>query len=274
MSEWDETLYAGSAEFYAAGRLPYPPALAETLRAALAPAPAGRLLDVGCGPGSLTLLLAGLFEAAVGLDPDPGMISRAREAARRAGTGNVTWVRMRAEDLPGGLGLFHVVTFAQSFHWLDRPRVAAAVRRMLVPDGVCVFVHATTHEGVPGDDVLPYPRPPREAIASIVRDYLGPLRRAGRRVLPRGTPSGEGDIFRAAGFQGPTRLDVAGGLVVERSADEVIASVFSLSSAAPHLFGDRREAFERDLRQLLRATSATGRFCERTRDIRLELGRP
>lgn len=253
--------------------LPYPPPLAETLRAALGAASVGRLLDVGCGPGSLTLLVAGLFEAAVGLDPDPDMISHAREAARRAGTDNVTWVRMRAEDLPGRLGAFHVVTFAQSFHWLDRPRVAAAVRRMLVPDGMCVFVHATTHEGVPGDDVLPHPRPPREAIASLVRDYLGPFRRAGRRVLPQGTPSGEDDIFRAAGFLGPKRLDVAGGLIFERSADEVIASVFSLSGAAPHLFGDRRGAFERDLRGLLRETSATGRFSECTRDIRLELWR-
>ncbi|OHV34522.1 hypothetical protein BBK14_15555 [Parafrankia soli] len=67
---------------------------------------------------------------------------------------------------------------------------------------------------------------------------------------------------------------MAGGLVVERSADEAVASVFSLSSAAPHLFGDRRGAFERDLRGLLRETSATGRSSERTRDIRLELRRP
>ncbi|WP_198145371.1 class I SAM-dependent methyltransferase [Frankia sp. EAN1pec] len=200
VSEWDETLYGGSAEFYAAGRLPYPPALAETLRAALGHAPVGRLLDVGCGPGSLTLLVAGLFEAAVGLDPDPDMISYARAAAQRAGTDNVTWVRMRAEDLPGGLGVFRVVSFAQSFHWLGRPRVAAAVHPMLAPDGRCVFVHATTHEGVPGDDVLPHPRPPREVIASLVRDYLGLHRRAGRSVLPQGTPSGENDIFRAAGL--------------------------------------------------------------------------
>ncbi|WP_207974441.1 hypothetical protein [Parafrankia sp. BMG5.11] len=139
---------------------------------------------------------------------------------------------------------------------------------MLVPDGgMCVFVHATTHEGVPGDDVLPHPRPPREAIASLVRDYLGPLRRAGRGVLPQGTLSGEGDIFRAAGFQEPTRLDVAGGLVVERSADETVASVFSLSSAAPTCSVTGGGAFERDLRGLLRETSATGRSSERTRDI-------
>jgi 2-polyprenyl-3-methyl-5-hydroxy-6-metoxy-1,4-benzoquinol methylase len=65
--EWDETLYAGSAAFYSTGRLAYPPELADAVRALLGPAgPAGpgepasrgRLLDVGCGPGSLTRLLA------------------------------------------------------------------------------------------------------------------------------------------------------------------------------------------------------------------------
>jgi 2-polyprenyl-3-methyl-5-hydroxy-6-metoxy-1,4-benzoquinol methylase len=38
------------------------------------------LLDVGCGRGSLTLLLAPLFEAAVGIDADRDMIV---EASRR-----------------------------------------------------------------------------------------------------------------------------------------------------------------------------------------------
>ncbi|MEX5711462.1 class I SAM-dependent methyltransferase [Parafrankia sp. FMc6] len=134
-----------------------------------------------------------------GDDEDRGVgsekITHARGAAQHAGIDNVTWVRMRAEDLPGRLGAFRVVTFAQSFHWLDRPWTAAAVRRMLAPDGPCVFVHVTTHEGVPGDDA-PHFRRPREAIASLVRDYLGPLRR-GRRLLPQGTPSGEEDTLRA-----------------------------------------------------------------------------
>ena len=39
-------------------------------------------LDVGCGPGSLTVRLAHLFEDAVGLDPDPAMIIEGRRAAQ------------------------------------------------------------------------------------------------------------------------------------------------------------------------------------------------
>lgn len=61
---WDPSLYAGSAAYYARGRVPYPPELATLLAAELGLDGSGRLLDVGCGPGSLTLLLAPLFAAA------------------------------------------------------------------------------------------------------------------------------------------------------------------------------------------------------------------
>jgi hypothetical protein len=48
--EWDETLYAGSARYYAAGRMAYPAALGDGLRDELGLDGSGRLLDVGCGP--------------------------------------------------------------------------------------------------------------------------------------------------------------------------------------------------------------------------------
>jgi hypothetical protein len=48
-------------------------------------------------------------------------------------------------------------------------------------------------------------------------------------------------IMLAAGFSGPSRMPVAAH-IYERAEDEIVASVFSLSSAAPHLFGERRVA--------------------------------
>jgi SAM-dependent methyltransferase len=268
---WDELLYAGSAPYYTRGRLPYPPEVADALGEELSLDGSGRMLDVGCGPGSLALLLAPLFDQVVGIDADAGMVAEAAREADRQGIRNVAWLHLRAEELPAGLGTFRVATFAQSFHWMDRPRVAAAVFRMLEPRGALVHVHATTHQGVPGDDELPAPRPPREEIAKLVEAYLGPVRRAGRRTVPEGLPSGEEEILRAAGFRHERLLDVGGGRVFERSEDDVVASVFSLSSAAPHLFGDRLGDFERDLRALLRDASPDGRFSERAREVALEL---
>ncbi len=50
----------------------------------------------------------------------------------------------------------------------------------------------------------------------------------------------------------------------ERSEDDVVASVFSQSFSAPHLFGDRLPEFEAELRALLRGR---GPFSERPRSL-------
>ncbi len=163
---WDETLYAGSAPFYSVGRMPYPDGLTEALARELQLDGTQRLLEIGCGPGSLTLLLAPHVATALGIDADPEMIEEAERATRRSGQANVSWRHMRAEELPGDIGQFELVTFAQSFHWMNRPAVAASVREMLTPDGACAYVHATTHRGDESVDPLAHPRPPYEETVS------------------------------------------------------------------------------------------------------------
>ena len=269
---WDPSLYAGSAPHYAVGRTAYPARLVEVLVSALELDGTGRLLDVGCGPGSLTLLLAPHFAEAFGVDADADMVAEAARRAAELGVSNVSWRRLRGEDLPAGLPAARVLTFAQSFHWMDRPRVASAARRMLADTGALVHVHANTHQGVRSAATLPHPQPPHEAISRLVQEYLGPVRRAGRGVLVTGTPGDEASIYRAAGFEGPERLEVPG-QVVRRSAEQVRAAVYSLSSSAPHLFGDRLNAFDAELRQLLVEASPDGSFSEQMGTIALDIWR-
>ena len=269
---WDASLYAGSARYYAVGRIAYPPQVAEQLVEALGLDRSGTLLDVGCGPGSLTLLLAPHVAAAFGVDADAEMLAEASRQAQDQQVANVTWRHLRAEDLPADLPRPRLVTFAQSFHWMDRPRVAAAVRRMLLADGALVHVGATTHQGVDGDTPLAYPRPPHQAVEQLVRRYLGPERRAGQGILAAGLPGDQDDVYRAAGFDGPGRVEVPG-QVVERTVEQVVASVYSLSYAAPHLFGDRLPAFDEEVRALLADASRGGPFAEQTRSITLSIWR-
>ncbi|MCI3928378.1 class I SAM-dependent methyltransferase [Streptomyces sp. AN091965] len=261
--QWDDTLFSGTAAYYRRGRLPYAPALADALTEALDLDGRGRLLDVGCGPGSVALRLVHAFAEVVGLDPDGGMIAEARREAAGQGVAEKTsWVRARAEELPAGLGTFTVVTFAQSFHWMDRDLVARTVRGMLRPGGVLAHISdlKTEDRSVAGPA---HPPVPYAAIDELVRRYLGPVRRAGRGVLPQGTPGGEAAVFARAGFAGPERLVVPGGQALQRTADDVVAGVFSMSFSAPHLFGPRRGDFESELRELLRKAAPAGRFAER-----------
>ncbi len=224
--------------------MPYPPALEHSLRAELGLDGTGRLLDVGCGPGSLTHLLAPLFDEAVGVDASAAMIAEANAHAAP----NERFVLLRAEDLPAALGTFRVVTLAQSFHWMDQASVAPILFGMLEPGGALVHVGATTHEG--DGDV------PRAEIHALLRRYLGDW--------PPGRDD-ERENLEAVGFEGPVEIDVPRDETFCRSEDDVVASVYSLSFASPERFGDRREEFERKLRALLGGRT----FTERPRGIGL-----
>ena len=263
--DWDETLYAGCAEYYERGRLPYPTRLADSLAAALALDGSGRLIDVGCGPGIIALTLAHLFAEVVGVYADQHMVEQAARRAADRQIANTSWVVMRAEDLPADLGRFRAVTFGQSFHWLDRAQVAAAAYRMLEPGCAVVLVKHWSMEGDPVPESM-YPAPPHDEIKQLVERYLGPTWRAGRGVRPAGLLDDEEAVLAEAGFEAPDVIPVPGGEVVTASAGDIIARYFSASGSAPHLFGSERDAFEQELTALLYTASRSGSFAERVRD--------
>ena len=190
--QWDSSLFKGTSAYYERGRLPYAPGFVETLTTVLGLDGSGRLLDVGCGPGTVTLALAPFFTEVVGIDPDKDMLSEAGQQAIRREVTNARWVAARAEDLPAGLGKFRVVVFAQSFHWTDRDRVAATVLEMLEPGGA--FVHMSDLKNPsagPALPPLPLPSPPtRRSVswcgsilarrAARVREHSPSARRTGR----------------------------------------------------------------------------------------------
>ncbi len=101
--------------------------------------PAQRVLDVGCGSGTLTLALKRFEPLAnvTGVDGDPSILELAR---RKTATVNliVDWVEGRVDALPFPDASFDCVVSSLVFHHLDRPTKAAAlreIRRVLVPGG-------------------------------------------------------------------------------------------------------------------------------------------
>jgi ubiquinone/menaquinone biosynthesis C-methylase UbiE len=97
--------------------------------------PGSWVVDLGCGPGSITLGLAAESRVA-GVDLDAGQVALARAAARRAGRSTVDFLVASAYDLPFADESVDVAFSHALFEHLSRPAEALAeLRRVLRPGG-------------------------------------------------------------------------------------------------------------------------------------------
>jgi ubiquinone/menaquinone biosynthesis C-methylase UbiE len=97
------------------------------------------VLDVGCGTGTLIVMLKRQYSAVqvIGLDPDSKALQRARKKAGRAGV-SVQLDHGFADELPYGERSFDRVFSSFMFHHLDeqeRERTSKEVLRVLKPGG-------------------------------------------------------------------------------------------------------------------------------------------
>lgn len=100
---------------------------------------AARVLDIGCGTGSLTLQLKRSHPGAqvVGLDPDPKALERARRKAAKQQL-EVSFEQGFADEMPFADASFDRVFSSLMFHHLTREEKLGTlrdVRRVLVPGG-------------------------------------------------------------------------------------------------------------------------------------------
>lgn len=117
---------------YARFRPEYPPRLADFL-ASTAPA-RGLAVDVGCGNGQLTRLLAAHFDKVVGLDPSADQIANATPGDR------IEYRCAPAERLPLPDASASLITAAQAAHWFDLPAFYREVRRVGTPGAVVALI--------------------------------------------------------------------------------------------------------------------------------------
>lgn len=98
-----------------------------------------RVLDIGCGTGTLAILIKQLYPDAdvVGLDPDPKALARAREKAERAAV-SVQFDQGFSDELPYPDSSFDRIFSSFMFHHLQsdqKEKTLREVRRVLTPGG-------------------------------------------------------------------------------------------------------------------------------------------
>ncbi|MEV6238974.1 methyltransferase domain-containing protein [Lentzea sp. NPDC051838] len=122
------TSFGAEAARYDRTRPPYPDSLVERLVTA---APGARMVDVGCGTGTLSRQLIAAGREVLGVEHDEQMAGFARE------TGVPVEVSKFETWDPAGRQ-FDAVVAGQSWHWVDAEQGPRQVARVLRPGGIFV----------------------------------------------------------------------------------------------------------------------------------------
>jgi ubiquinone/menaquinone biosynthesis C-methylase UbiE len=199
------------------------------------------VLEVGCGTGVLTRVLAGWpdVKAVVGIDPAASLI---REAQRLASNlANVTFQEADGRSLPFGDDAFDVVVFDSTLSHVPGPeRALAESHRVLRPGGsLAVFDgdYATTTVALGDHDPL------QTCVAAMMANSVND------RWLMRRLPS----LIRASGFEGADfrshgYVETGGGAymlsVIDRGADILNSSGTIGEATAAALKSEARRRVE------------------------------
>lgn len=237
MGRFDSTV-----EFYVRYREPYPAAFFAAVADRLSLSRRERLLDAGCGPAWLAIGFAPYVGALAGIDPEPRMLEAAAIATRKAGV-PVRLLSGRLEDLPADAGSFELVTIGRALHWMDRAATLPVLDRHVSAGGAiavcgCSAVQDATPWGLPFREV--WRRWTDESMDCYKIDFEHWF---------------DGSRFR--------RLEEVRVRSTQRLAiDDVIGRALSLSVTSPEKLGDRRAAFEAEIRATLEPFAKDGKLVE------------
>jgi ubiquinone/menaquinone biosynthesis C-methylase UbiE len=213
--------------------------------------PGERVLDVACGTGIVARLAAervGPRGAIDGLDPHPGMLAVAREAAPT--DPSITWVQGPAEAIPLPDEGYDVVLCGMGLQFFsDRVAGLREMRRVLVPDGRLLA-------NVPG----PAP-PPMEAMAAALARHISPESASFvRAVFSLHDADDLRSLATDAGFDDVQVRSEPVAVRLPPPADFLWQYVYStpMAAAMAQVDEERRAALERDFSERCRDFVADG----------------
>ncbi len=129
-----------TAADYARHRAGFPAFLFDRLRELGIGLPGQRITDLGTGTGSLARGFAQSGCQVIGIDHAAAMLDAARALDTEAGV-SIDYRVAPAEATGLPTASQDVVSAGQCWHWFDRPRAAAELRRLLKPGGCALIAH-------------------------------------------------------------------------------------------------------------------------------------
>lgn len=251
-------LFDSAVGHYVRFRLPYPAEMIADIAKRFDLADGiGRVLDIGCGPGTLTFALHDLGIAVTGIEPNSAMLAAARTAANERGL-RIPLLHKAAEAVTPDDGPARIALFGRSFHWTDRSLVLQRLNAVIEPGGGVVVVHEDTRTRSQTKI--------GQVVEALKRDWC-----------PDGIPGADSrghheEHLHASAFSDVERVLYP---VTRRwSVDDAVGHMFSTSYFNPERLGSRVDSFEIDARSRLLELEPSGLFEERLAFSALYATRP
>jgi SAM-dependent methyltransferase len=242
--------FASTVGLYEELRPPYPPAFFREAAEQLKFSRQHALIDLGTGPGLLALGFAPYVGRAVGVDPEPGMLAAAREAAARAGI-DLTLIEGKVETLAPDIGAFDVVTIGRALHWMDRTATLKRFEELVARDGVILICASSTASDGRNPWLDEYTAARRAWSAPQLWAESGTGNPGRRDPTPffKDSPFRLAEVIRT---EGRHTIDVR----------DLARRVLTFSSTSPEVLGDKVEAMLADVEQCLLPFSEDGVITE------------
>jgi SAM-dependent methyltransferase len=230
--------FESTAPWYARYRPRYPADLMVRLVEAAGLDRRSRVLDLGAGPGHVAVALAAHVGEVVAVDVEVDML--AQIDAR-----NVRTVHGRAEDVDPSWGRFDLVTAGRSFHWFDAEVMFEQLP--VVTDQLALLGDSITQSDA------------QSRVLAIATDLLG-------EEPPQPPRKRYRELLADSPFSDVEEIDV----VAERTwtAESLIGLAYSTSVASPERLAEKRDEFERRVRE----TFGEGEYYDRV-SVSAVLGR-
>lgn len=247
------SIFTSTATPYVRYRPPHPPIIIDLLaHLATEHMAAPRMLDLGCGPGSVALELTKRGVDVIAVDPSPEMIAASRAAERERGLTGTQWCEGTAENVASLPGVAHMsgTVIADAFHWMAREQVLDQLDAVTASGGfVAVVCSRATGTARPWW---------HEVIGQIRARFLGSYPAAGPHESYREPGEDHESVLRRSRFSkiAVTRADYR----ISFTTDELVGSQLSYAYSSPAVLGEQRDRFEDTVRTALLAVEPSGRF--------------
>lgn len=251
----NEDLFQWTSEYYKEFRKGYPIEFFNYIKHKFHSEWNEKLLDLGCGTGQLAIPLSIVFKEVVAMDASGEMIEVAKKVSKNLDIENIVWLKSTAEQLgeiKNKIGKVNMVTIGNAFHHMDHESTLSYLEEIVRPDWTICIVYS-------GESLRNQNTIWKKVVHEVINKYLGKFERT-RESLNKKKDINLEEILMSSSFKKIQKYEHTYNL--DWNIKNIIGHLYTTSYCSLEKLGEKKELFERELKEKLLDISPIDNFKE------------